>query len=401
MADTSSGTGGTTRTVEDRRRVIDLALMRRPDIDIEALHGLLVRLGLEVDSVTLVADLDALGYEVVGVDGEGGWGDHTFGDVGEVDAFADVEAEPTTVAASPPPSGGDGAFREASSLASDDPGLGLPSAVGDDPAAGGDEAPTPLRRPTLVLGVVMILIVALVIAALVAGGGDDETTTGGGSSTSDRPSGSQSTDVSPGTAPPGPPITAPVGPGADEALGDGVDGASDFEAVEGEGLGAAPDGGPLDIFEGTWVAQDGQARLVEVDGDDGVGVALFDPGLESYRAQVRLPTLASSNGIIFWAADADAYWTLVASPLFGTFVLAEVRGANRRLIGDSGLTTTPGDTAVIGVHVTGRKVEALVNGAVVLDHEINVDPPGQGIGIGSLPGAASGTFDDLVYKADP
>ncbi len=47
-----------------RRRVIDLALARRPEMDLDELHRVLVSLGIEVDTDTLLADLDALGFDV-------------------------------------------------------------------------------------------------------------------------------------------------------------------------------------------------------------------------------------------------------------------------------------------------------------------------------------------------
>lgn len=47
-----------------RRRLIGIVLVRRPDLPLRELHSILARLDLAVDTPTLIADLDALGYEV-------------------------------------------------------------------------------------------------------------------------------------------------------------------------------------------------------------------------------------------------------------------------------------------------------------------------------------------------
>lgn len=47
-----------------RRRLIGIVLVRRPDLPLNELHSILARLDLAVDTPTLIADLDALGYEV-------------------------------------------------------------------------------------------------------------------------------------------------------------------------------------------------------------------------------------------------------------------------------------------------------------------------------------------------
>ena len=90
----------------------------------------------------------------------------------------------------------------------------------------------------------------------------------------------------------------------------------------------------------------------------------------------------------------------VASPTFSSFNLVRLRGGSFEVIGNTGLTTTKDRTATIGLHITGNRVEALVDGAVLLEHEATDEAPGTAFGLGGLSGATEGSFDDLVWKAD-
>lgn len=72
--------------VASRRRVIDMAMSRRAHMTVGVLQHLLHRLDIEVPSETVVADLDALGYDVEDGDrvvlavGSDERGDHDRGD---------------------------------------------------------------------------------------------------------------------------------------------------------------------------------------------------------------------------------------------------------------------------------------------------------------------------------
>ncbi|HXH58532.1 hypothetical protein, partial [Iamia sp.] len=57
-------TGAASPPTQARRRLVAIALARRPHLALHELHSILERLDLGVDTPTLVADLDALGYDV-------------------------------------------------------------------------------------------------------------------------------------------------------------------------------------------------------------------------------------------------------------------------------------------------------------------------------------------------
>lgn len=350
----------TDRATSDRRRVLDVALDRRPEMTIADLHQALDAIGIDVDTDTLVADLDALGY--------------------------DVEAPGTDAAASlgpPPPA--------------------EPPVPDGSPGPDGPSGAEPWwqGRTGVMALAAAALVVALVVAAVVAGGDDDDVAADGGGERRSTAAGGAVTTAAAVPAPPGPVVTAPVGPGDDPELAAGVDGVSGFDEPVTDGLGTAPNEQPWAIVAGTWSVGDGVARLDAVEGDAGVGVVTFDPGLAAYRLQVRLGSLVGGNGLVFGAAGADDYYTFVAAPELSTFVLARVVDGERQIIDNSGLTVTEGGRAVIGVHVTPGQVEALVNGAVVLTVTVDGPLPGTAVGLGSVPGSQGGTFDEVSYRADP
>lgn len=361
----------------DRRRVLELALTRRPDLTLADLHQALDGVGLDVDTATLVRDLDELGFDIEG-DGDG-----------EAPAETDHTAERVEVLDEPD------AFAPGATRRFSDP---APAAgtIGDPDGADGDGSDWWKGRNGAIALAVGVLVVALLAAALLGGGDDDDTADGGGG-------GGQTTDTaataSGSGAPAGPVETAPVGPGEDQQLVGGVDGASPFDEPQADGLGTAPDGSAWEIRSGTWSVADGVARLDAVEGEDGVGLATFDPGLESYRLQVRLANLANGNGLAFGAAGPEDFYSVVAAPGFSTFFLVHVTGTGREVLANSKLTATEGGRAVIGVHVTPGQVEVLVNGAVVIIQP--VDLPGTAIGLGSIPGGFGGQFDEVSYRADP
>jgi len=368
------GDGDGATAAEDRRRVIEVALDRRPDTDVEGLRAVLRQVGMDVDTTTLVADLDALGYDAVDV------------------ADPPVSSSPDAFADATPNEGPQNAIDPRRAGVS----FAAPSEP-SDPQVGADDGdvddrPPALGRPALLVGAVAVLIV---LAALVFIAGNGDEVKGGGEDIATVPSTAGPTST--GSIP-----IAPVGPGADEELAAGVDGEAAFEAPTTEGLGQAPDGTEWDTVSGTWEASNGQGRLTAIEGADSTALALFDPELDSYRAQMDLPEQVFGHGLVFWADGPDNFWIFVASPLFATFVLVEVRDGERSestFTENSGLTTAE-DAAVIGVHIVGSKVEALVNGAVVLTHELDGDPPGMAMGLGAIDGQSGGAFDNFVYKAD-
>jgi len=342
----------------DRRRVLELALARRPELTLADLHQALDGVGLDVDTPTLVHDLDEMGFDI---EGDG--------------TDDDVTTTPAPPATDPPRAAGV---------------IGEPDAF----AASGDGADWWKGRTGVIALSVGVLVVALLAALLLGGGDDDETADG-----DDGANGGTAVTASGSAAPAGPVETAPVGPGEDQDLVGGVDGASAFDENQSEGLGVAPDGSQWEVRAGSWSVADGVARLDAVEGEDGVGLATFDPGLENYRLQVRLANLANGNGLAFGAAGPEDFFTVVAAPGFSTFFLVHVTEAGREVVGNSKLTATEGGRAVIGVHVALGQVEVLVNGAVVLTQEVEL--PGTAIGLGSIPGGFGGRFDEVSYRADP
>jgi len=375
------GEGGGSAHEVDRRRVIELTLTRRPDIDLEGLQAVLRRLGIEVGVETVVADLDAMGYEVVTPVGSA-----------EADAPPDVFADPAKPA---DPASYRDPRRAGVPFLGAAPS-GEPSTAPREP----DSEQTPLGRPIVLIGAAVAIVVALAIAAFVVSRDDDQerAETGGTTTEGNAPADEGGNDQEPATS--SEPLRyAPVGPGADEALVDGVDGESGFEVSIDDGVGIAPDGSDWEVLAGTWQATEGEARLVEIEGEEGNGLVVFDPALDAYRAQVRLSSLVDGNGIVFWVEDPDNYWAFVALPTYATFLLFQIVDGERGVKLSSGLTAT--DAAVAGIHVAGTKVEALVNGAVVVTHELDGEvPDGTALGLGSLPRGSDGRFDDFVYKAD-
>lgn len=351
----------------ERRRAIQLVLERRPEVDLDALTEILQELAFSVDEPTLAADLEALGYEI--------------------DDGSETHGAPAPVAAPPRPAPELDAFADVGPT---------PEPVPVDGTAG-TAGPT-IPRSASVVGAVMVLVGALLLAAILAAGNGDDGEDAA-TETSTTTASTAAADSAPVTTQ-GPVEPSPLGPGADPALGDGVDGASDFEGTALDGLGETGPGGlPWDIVAGQWSVADGQAQLGPVPEGE-AAFALVDPALTDYRVQVRLPALAPNVGVGFWADSEGDGWMFVASPAYSTFVLVRVEGGEYEVIGNTGLTTTEGRAATIGIHVTGRRVEGLVDGAVLIEHELTEDPPGPGFGLGGLPEAGRGSFDDLVYKAD-
>lgn len=350
-----------TDNTDDRRRVLEAALDRRPDMSIADLHDALGAMGLDVPTDVLVSDLDALGFEVDPADAGGAADDAGPSFLPRSDASAGAIGEPQ-----------------------------------DD-----DVAPWWQGRTGVALLAAAVLVVALVVAFAVAGGGDDDDVADGGD-TPAQTGGGGDTDTGAGaeTTSTAPVPTAPRGPGEDEELSGEVDGATGFDDA-GDGLGTAPDGTEWTIGTGAWSRSDGLATLTGVEGDDGIGLATFDPQLSAYRLQVRLGSMVAGNGLVFGASGPDDYFAFVAAPDYSTFVLGRVTDGELEIIDNSNLTSTVDGKAVIGVHVTPGQVEALVNGAVVITAELPEELPGTAIGLGSFPGPAGGTFDEVSYRVDP
>jgi hypothetical protein len=404
-----------------RRHVIETALEQRPTIDLDALHHSLGAIGIDIDVDTLIDDLDALGYDV----------DDPPGTLPAPPPPVAASHPSTRVTAFPPPAtprptpGATGppfsvptvtagsttptrapeaARMPASAAPSRAPSSSdaVPRSTARTTAKATHAVPSPKTRSgaavlgrMLVIGGAVILLAVLVVAiATTVREGDDESapSSPGRTSSSSRGTPAQSS---------APPKVAPVGPGTDPALAQGADGGSDFEVAVLGGLGDAPDpsGATWQTVSGAWEASAGQARLLSVDTPDVAGLALFDPGLDAFRAQMRMQYV-QGQGLAFWVTDARNYWMVTASPRFTTFVISEVRDGRAEVVADSGLTEVDDGAATVGVHVTGRSVEALVNGAVVMTYELDTDPPGRAIGMGGVPGAAGGSFDDFVYKGD-
>lgn len=351
---------------EARRRAIEVVLERRPDIDLAELGEILAELGSPADEATLVADLDALGYEV-----------------DPPEDGAEAPAPPVEDRPGPRGRAADGGPRFVPP--DDDAFAGAPPREGGPRLRG--------ANPT-VLVAAGVLVVALVVAAVLALGGDDAGDDGGDGddvvAVSTNPTSTTAPEATLGEDP----RVAARGDGLDPALaGEGVV-LDDFERP-GPDLGEVPGVGPWEVLAGDWAIEEGQVTGAGAESEPGNLVA-FDPGSADVRMQVELRGRTNGSGIAFRVADVDNYWAWVTAPEFGTIGLVEVADGERRTVFDAGLAVTEDGMPALGINLTGTQVELLFDGAVAATYDQL--PPAEGrqrVGLTMARGDEVAIFDDV------
>lgn len=299
----------------ERRRGIELVLDRQPEIDLDELQRLLGRVGIEVDTGTLVDDLDALGYEV---------------DEDPPDPVAPtVDGPPPTL----------------------------------EPAARSIEDGGSRSWPMLA---VAALVVVAVVAVFVLGGDGDAELTDASAATA------ETVTVRGGTTPasteatePEPVEVAPAGPGSDPALEEAGTRTDDFERSD---VGDFPDVGPWEVLAGEWANTDGNLD-VTARPDGGAAVIGVDVGTGDVRAQVQIDRRASRSGLAFRIVDGENFFVWAYVPEFATNLLFEVVDGTPRAVANSGLTPTGDGLPALGINIVGDQVELLNDGVVVATYD--------------------------------
>ncbi|HXH56156.1 hypothetical protein [Iamia sp.] len=365
---------------EERRRAIEMVLERRPDMDFEELLDILGELGIETDEPTLVADLNALGY-----------------DVDEADTAEDAQ-DPADVAMV---AGATAGGREAapSGAVRPDP---APSATGPSALGGTDafaDGPEPVAaqgrgfarsaNPTVVVAVAVVVVALLIAGFLALSGGDDDETA--------AEEGDDPTAEAPPTTAAVPQRVAPAGPGSDPALaGDELRG-DDFER-EGPGLGDFPGVGPWEALGGEWQLAEGRVSLTGPSQEVG-NVVVFDSANADVRAQVLLVSPTNTSGLAFRVQDEGDFYLWGTAPEFGSIALSHVVDGVSEVLVDSGLADSGGGMPTLGIHIVGSTVELLHEGVVAGTYDDL--PPAEGrtrIGLGMAAGDGNPVFDDVAFK---
>ena len=354
----------------ERRKVLALAIERRPGMTVAELHGTLLRLGFDVDEATVAADLDALG-------GAG-------------------RSAPTRDVPGPPPAPGP---------ASGVPSIGAPvvtAAPAPPPPAPSAPSRSRARRPllTLVGALAIVLAVLAVVFVLQDDDAPSDTATGGSGPVlgeGSTPGGSTPGGAGSGSSEPmtastqASPEVAPTGPGRDPALNAAADLTFSF-ATDGDALPEAGDQGPWTEAAGAWVVLGGRAAPTAVDGD-GPALAYFSAPGPDLRAQVSLPTATPGSGLAFRVEGPDDYLAWVIAPEGGTVELYDVVAGEATKVFDSGRTVLdPGVS--LGVNVVGDALELLANGVVVMTTTDTGRAPG--VGLVSIAPGEGPTYDDML-----
>lgn len=330
-------------SVEARRRVIQVALERRPNMELQELRRALVRVGIDVDAETLVADLGAIGHV--------------------------LRIVPT----------GEPHRREAPRTQAPD----ADGAASRPPAPAGDRESLLRRlRPGPLLVVAVVAFVLLVAGVLVLG--DDEAPTADTGPIPTTVPAEESVDPPETTDP-----VAPAEPADDPGLTE-PDIALGFD-VDSAVLPPPSEDVPWTAFAGDFEVVDGQAAST---GPEAMAVATFPvPGSDT-RAQVTLPTAGGGVGLAFLTGDGETYaW--VARPDESAVVLHRLGGAQPEVVLDAPLPAVPPGLRV-GVNAVGPRVELLANGAVVAtSDELG---PVSAVGLAAIDGDGPGLFDDLLVQ---
>lgn len=365
----------------ERRRGIELVLDRQPEIDLDELQRILAKVGIVVDTDTLVGDLDALGYDVdddtAGAPGEESpvvVAEDGRDDEDDVDAFADRRP---SFAAPPPRDGAD-----------------------DDDDDDLDDEGTWTRQSLLIAGAVVLVVIVVAVFLATAGGDDDDgedTTTGGGS---DAPATAQAGSADATTTGPTEPVrVAPVGPGSDPALDVPETRTDDFERGE---VGDFPDIATWELLSGDWTNTDGNLDLTAAP-TDGPAVAGFDVGSGDVRAQVQVDRRASRSGLAFRIVDDRNFFVWATVPEYATTILFHVVDGEAQPVADSGLTQTGDGLPALGVNLVGDRAELFHDGVVVATYDgIGPADGATRIGVAALPGTSElPLFDEYEVLTPP
>ncbi|WCO66466.1 hypothetical protein PO878_18365 [Iamia majanohamensis] len=318
--------------VAARRRVVDLAVTRRPDITLDELHHVLGRLGIDVAPDVLLADLDALGFEV--------------DEESEV-----VEEDQDQVA------GADGTDAE---------------------GAPGDEGrPGRGRLVPVLWGVAALLALAAVVVAVVGLLRDDDGGGGDGEAT-------RSTATSPEV------ITFETTPDGEVVLGDLAPDVS----LTFDDDGPLPDpGGEAEWSpgRGIWLASEGVARSGPPGEDE--SVTFFAAPGPDLDARVTLPTASPGAGLAFRLLDDGNYLAWVLGPEGSGARLVRVTDAQQTVVEE--VDATVGSPVVLGVRARGAELELLVDGEVVATVEDDGPTDRVGVGLAALGTDEPPALDDL------
>lgn len=341
--------------VDRRRRVIDLAMTRRPDMTVGELHRVLGRLDIRASSQTVVADLDHLGYRV---------------EDGDRVALA-VDARERR------PEGADDRSPE-------------PRNADADADAGGDGGGRWADRliPALVIAAVLLAIAAVVVAVFPQ---DDV--------------GTADSVEADGTTAPLPVAPSPTEGGVEEPVGtppatdpaeEAPDlGAPDVEvAFEGEG-GLPPAGelGPWVPGRGGWFLAAGAAR-VDAPGEDEAVTYVAGPSPDLV-AEVTLPEASPGAGLAFRLSDDANYLAWTLSPAGEGAQLVRVEGAVQTVLLGPELDVAVAPGAVLGVRATGADLVLLVDGEEVATTTAPGPLDRVGVGLVALGTTEVSAFDDL------
>ena len=328
--------------VAGRRRLIDLAMTRRPGLSVGEVDDILRRLGMAVPWETVVADLDALGYEV-------------------------EDGDRVALAVDPVPTGTDG------------------------PAGPAEERRGSSRLvPVLVAVSVVIALVAAVFAVVGLVQGDD-TATQVDRAAEDRPSFEATPATDAGGDAPG-----DEAEGTGEQPPDAPPAPADVE-VDFAGEGGLPDAGDLGAWvpgRGGWFLADGTAR-VDAPGQEEAITYLRASGPD-VTAEIALPEASPGAGVAVRVADDGDYlaWTLTSD---GTGVqLVRVTDARQTVLLTPGDLPTPIAPGVrLGVRAAGADLDLLVDGAVVASATDDGPLDPVGVGLVALGTDQVPVFDDL------
>lgn len=372
----------------ERRRGIALVLDRQPEIDLDELQRILGRVGIHVDTDTLLADLDALGFDV------------------DDDPLLDEPVEPAAAPPSLAKAGdeptGDEDDDEVDAFADPAP-AGRPSFLGASAPADRDEDDDAdehghdgtWSRQSLLIAAAVVVVVILVAVFLAGGSDDGDDTTAGGDSTGETLQAGGSTAP---TGPTEPVRVAPVGPGSDPALDVPETRTDDFERGE---LGDFPNVGTYEVLAGEWTNTDGNLDLTAP--ADPTAVVAVDPGVGDLRAQVQVDRRASRSGLAFRIVDAENFYVWTTVPEFATNILFQVVDGEATGVADSGLTTTGDGLPSLGINIVGTSVELLNDGVVVATYDQLPPPDGATrIGLAALDESdALPLFDELKLLTPP
>ncbi|HEX7130945.1 MAG TPA: hypothetical protein VF228_00125 [Iamia sp.] len=370
-------------SVGERRRGIELVLDRQPEIDLDELQRILARVGIVVDTDTLVEDLDALGFDVDDDPAEAAGeppagpslekdvdGDEAAEDDAEVEVedAEDPEAAPADIDEAGEADGEADAFAEPAAER-------RPSFVLPPPGADDDEVPVEgswSRQSMMVVAAVVVVVI--IVAVFLAGGSDDdgEDTTTGDGDTTETVQADGGTEATP-TIPTEPVKVAPEGPGSDPALDVPETRTDDFERGD---IGDFPDVGTWELLSGEWANTDGNLEVTGVP-DDGFAVAAVDVASADVRAQVQVDRRSSRSGIAFRIVDERNFYIWCTVPEYATNILFEVVDGTATPVADSGLTATGDGQPALGVNLVGDRAELLNDGILVATYD--------GIGTGEVP----------------